>query len=731
MRTPAVIGALWRALSLAVVLTLAGLAPGSPALLPTAPSPAHADEWTTYAHPNDLKDVTAVGNTLWLATTGGALRFDIASGAFQQFPRRLAGGPVSQDLTSVCYDAVNGLVYFGSADAGVSQLTVADERWRRFDEVPNNEIRSVRSAAGELFVATAAGFSIRRSASRTDLCNDIDRACCGTEGEACDFPSFDVREFARVDTILWAVTAGGPAEQRGSLWLPHPDPAVLDARTVGGRDGQVYVATTAAQGVFHWNSGTASWAPAGGGLPAGQGLGDDVRLVSSGGELLLCAGPGLFRLEGGDWVSLGLERNTRSVAKVGATYYACTRDGLFSGAPGNWTQRLASGPPLNIAGQAIDVATDGTLWIATIGGVMGLGPSGSWTSYRNGEGGVAAFDIFSIFLDSQDRLWLGKCCCREVGKCPTQFVNDGVVSAPLGAYDGWGMSEDQGHRLWIGTNFAGVYVLNPDGSVLTQLTGENTAQSLHSTSVRTTATDGNRVWLGYEDAGLSILDTKGDPANVAGYSWRYFNGQSGSQLPDATVSDIEVVGANDAWVLTSANLVHFQNNQKVKQVALNLGGEPRRGNALAIDPKGTKWIATSSGVLRVDRNDNVTVLNTSNSDLIGNEVLDVTIDPTNGDILFETRLGASRLHEVATPNPGDGDAAYAYPNPFLPDGAARLMIASTGATTADVYDLVGRPVARFSVTEGWDGRNDSGAFVAPGLYLVVAGGKTLRVGVKR
>ena len=121
MRTPAFIGALCLALTIAA----GGLA--------VAPSRVQADDWTTYAHPNDLRDVTVAGGKLWLATTGGALSYDLAGGTFQQYPRRLAGGPVSQDLTSAAYDAVNGIVYFGSAAAGVSQYRPADDRRRRCD----------------------------------------------------------------------------------------------------------------------------------------------------------------------------------------------------------------------------------------------------------------------------------------------------------------------------------------------------------------------------------------------------------------------------------------------------------------------------------------------------------------------------------------------------------------------------------------------------------------------
>ena len=53
---------------------------------------SRADEWTSYAHPNDLRAIAAAGDTLWMASTGGALRFVPATGEFRQFTRRVAGG---------------------------------------------------------------------------------------------------------------------------------------------------------------------------------------------------------------------------------------------------------------------------------------------------------------------------------------------------------------------------------------------------------------------------------------------------------------------------------------------------------------------------------------------------------------------------------------------------------------------------------------------------------------
>lgn len=692
---------------------------------------AEADDWTTYAYPNDLRDIAAVGRTLWMATTGGALRYDVDSGVFTQLPRRLSGGPISQDLSSVCYDPDNGLLYFGSSDAGISQFDPAADRWRRFDELPNPEIRDMACVNGRLYVATAAGFSIRQSTSRTDLCNEIDRGCCGPAAAGCDFPSFDVRSFGVVDTTVWAITGAGPAEFTAGRWRPRADATVPEGVSIAGFEGRAWVAREQPQGVYRWDPVGGAWERLGGGLRGDAFLGNQARLVATGGALYLCSEAGLHRLNGTDWVDQGLSTSVRSVIDLEGTLYACTRDGLQRRQGGNWTQLRAGGPPLNIAGQAVTAASDGTIWIGTLGGAMGLRSDGAWQVARAGQDGLDPSDIFSVFSDRQDRLWFGKCCCRNPPACPTQFLSGTTISSPLAAYDGWSMSQDSDDRIWIGSNSGGVYVLQRDGQPLHHLTAENTGQQIKAASVRVTATDGPRVWLGYEDAGLTILDTKGNAGNIAGYTWRYFTGSSGSQLPNTTVSDIAVVGNNDAWVLTSANLVHFVDGVKTEQIALNSDGQPRRGNGLVVDADGTKWIGTNNGVLRVARNGTLNVLNTANSDLITNEVLDVDRDPKSGDILFATRVGTSRLRPGAEGGGGSGNQVYAYPNPFQANGGNRLKVGLSNADNGQVFDLAGHAVAQFSLAEGWNGRDASGGLAPPGVYLVVVAGTILRVALVR
>ncbi len=695
-------------------------------------SGASADEWTTYAHPNDLTDIIADGGFLWMSSTGGALRFELATGEFRQFPRRISGGPASQDLVGVCRDD-SGLLYFGSANRGITTFDPESDRWRRFEEIPSNVIRGVSCLAGDVYIATASGFAIRRAG--TEICNDIDRGCCGDNPSSCAFPSFDVRDFGLRGSDIWAATAAGPAEFSGGRWRARGGASVLDSRTIEGVGEDVFTATSAPGGVFRWNPASSQWDPAAGGLRVNQGLGDRVRLVNSEGRLFLCCSYGLFEWTGSAWTGTGLEdvdvRSAVALPVLGNNLFAATSNGLWArrdaGPTTSWTRFAAAGPPSRVPGQAVTADGNGTIWVGTFGGVMRLSTDGTWTSFPNGQNGLAPSDIFSVFADSRNRAWVGKCCCPTPAECPTQWIDGATISAALPSLNGWTMTEDGAGRLWVGSNSNGVYALGPDGAELANLTVTSTGGTLRSNSVRTIAAAGNRVWIGHENNGLQIVNTNGTPANPGAFTWTLAR-----QLPEPSVVDLALEGT-EAWVLTSANLSRYRDDIKFEQHPLSTGGVPRSGRAVAVDGKGNKWVATGSGALRLNRGGTgFTVFTTGNSDLIDDDIYDVAVDPKTGDILFQTRIGTSRLRPGASNPGGSVDGLYLYPNPFRYDGAGVVKVGGGPADNAVVTDLAGRPVASFAAAEGWNGRGSDGAPVAPGLYLVVVDGeRVLKVAVLR
>jgi hypothetical protein len=109
-------------------------------------------------------------------------------------------------------------------------------------------------------------------------------------------------------------------------------------------------------------------------------------------------------------------------------------------------------------------------------------------------------------------------------------------------------------------------------------------------------------------------------------------------------------------------------------------------------------------------------------------VLDVAIDPTTDDVLFETRIGASRLRPGSDPDPTDSAEFYLFPNPFR-IGAGAVKVGGGSADNATVVDLLGRPVTSFDPALGWDGNSADGTPVAPGVYVISVGGQVLRLAV--
>jgi hypothetical protein len=700
---------------------------------------ARADVWTTYAYPNDQRDMVVVGSSLWIASSGGALRYDTTSGVFTHFTRRASGGPSSQDLNSVCFYQPEGLLFFGAADLGVTTLSLADLRWLRFEELPSLEINRVVCSGTNVFIATESGFAIRRTARSTDICNEVDRSCCGTS-VVCEFPSFQVRDFMTVGSHLWAATNSGPAEHdtlglqiQGYSWEDRTAGApVLDARSLGQLDGVVFLATTLARGVYRWDSGSSTWLLASDGLPDTP-LGSRVRLFTLRGEsdqeeLWLATNLGLYRWSGDAWASQGLsDIAVRAVVSMptatGRVLYAATSRGLYRNEEGStWTHLPAPGLPAAGAAQSIDVDRNGVVWIGFLNEAVSLMTDGEWTVYRMGQNGLDGSEIFTLFTDSQNRVWLGKCCCNSPPACPVQFLDDGLASEPLTAWDGWGLAEDSAGRLWIGSNSTGIHVLDPEGDRIVNIAPSD---GLRSASVKALATQGNRIFIGHEQRGLQILNTGGDPANKSGYTWLTFGS---GDLPDQAVADIALQGST-AWVLTSGFLNRVENNEVTGNQRLDHDGEPRRGTAVEVDAGGNKWVGTSGGVLRIDRSGNVQVYDTSNSDLISNEVLDVAIDPTTGDVLFVTRIGTSRLSPGATSG-SDEDVFFVYPNPWQPSGGS-IKVSGGSADNARVTDLLGRHIATFTVGLGWDGIGADGLLVAPGIYLITIGERSEKLAVIR
>lgn len=161
------------------------------------------------------------------------------------------------------------------------------------------------------------------------------------------------------------------------------------------------------------------------------------------------------------------------------------------------------------------------------------------------------------------------------------------------------------------------------------------------------------------------------------------------------------------------------------------GGEM---SALAVDVQGGLWIGTlGKGVYRMttlhkDADSLVAVQYAVRQGLLSNHVYDIAIDKNVGEVWFATDLGLSRMRYASVRDAADfmqsgSRSPYAYPNPFRPgEHAAVTMDYVREDARVMILDAAGNRIRTFfgdALLGGrltWDGTNDKGRLVAPGVY---------------
>ncbi len=153
---------------------------------------------------------------------------------------------------------------------------------------------------------------------------------------------------------------------------------------------------------------------------------------------------------------------------------------------------------------------------------------------------------------------------------------------------------------------------------------------------------------------------------------------------------------------------------------------------IAIDGAGRKWFGTGNNGAFLISEDNMTQIHhftTENSKLISNNILDITINPDNGEVFFLTDQGLCSYVSDAT-EPSEEmtkDNVWAYPNPVGPDYTG--LISVVGLTIdADVKILAPNGALIYEGrsnggTFTWNRCDKEGRRVASGIYMVATATK--------
>jgi len=158
------------------------------------------------------------------------------------------------------------------------------------------------------------------------------------------------------------------------------------------------------------------------------------------------------------------------------------------------------------------------------------------------------------------------------------------------------------------------------------------------------------------------------------------------------------------------------------------------GAKIRVDAQNNKWITTPQYGLWVLL-DNTTYwpsvegINTENSSLLSDEILDIYLDDEEGVAYLATSKGISALRIPFKKELENYSGMTIFPSPYyIPPEKILTVDGLRQGSSVKIFTATGRLVRELSVADGnvqgyqafWDGRNAAGEWVGSGVYLVAA-----------
>ena len=199
------------------------------------------------------------------------------------------------------------------------------------------------------------------------------------------------------------------------------------------------------------------------------------------------------------------------------------------------------------------------------------------------------------------------------------------------------------------------------------------------------------------------------------------------------------------WILTSTGLIYKKIKAQADQPVAETGPLTSSGSItpffqntsfdknskIYFDPNGNVWVATNSGGLFVlDTNyeywPSINGINTSNSNLLSNNIKDLKFSPNEGLAYIATDLGVSKLKIPFSKEIKKTNFVNIFPSPFkIPSDMPMVIDRLPLNSTIQIMTLNGAKVKTINKNETngyqatWNGMNDKGVYVGSGVYLVL------------
>lgn len=702
--------------------------------------------WSAISSMAAVNEIVRTQNTIWAATGGGVLQYDLTSRTYERFTRvdGLAGNQV---LSAVADD--EGNLWFGTSGDGLSKFIVSSARFTSpFTEFSELELNDLAIDGDSLYIASNVGVSL--------FLTDVERVKENYRQFGSSPRDAAVSAVAVHDGKLWAGTESGLAWaeltetnlQDPEAWLTDDSfGAVADLLVTGDT---LYAA--ASEGVRRWDTARQRFSTE-------SRLGVMISLgMLEGKPVALTNDNRVYqRLRRGRWDAIATSGNVRTLSRDGEELWVGTYEGLA--VVGDDPPPPLGDPPENHFYDMTMLAR-GNLWVASIPNDQTVQPKGLyhfdqtrwWVHDPNS--GIPSILTVAVETDRAGQLWVGTWGHGLVvldsnrnwrHHNQSNSVLEGIPDDPAFVVVSDIQRDSQGN-MWLANIQAGLAVMDGFPIKRSHLNGQGTLGLAPRRDIGKLAISPDDLkWIGTAQDGLIMFDDGGTPFAAGDERTVAINTGFDSRLGSDRVTAVYSNQAGVVWVGTDSGLnrVSYRYDRVTGDFEIAAWREYRLHNGLLSpvitdiegDADGNIWAGTKGGLTQLRATGQLTfTYTTDNSPLIDDRVESLLFDETGGELWIGTFDGLARLQITGQTDSRTPSPVTAYPNPLVlsPPAGNRLTITGLPAgSSVRIYTLDGqlvREVQAFfletSVT--WDGTNSSGNLIDSGIFLFVATDRTGR-----
>jgi hypothetical protein len=440
-------------------------------------------------------------------------------------------------------------------------------------------------------------------------------------------------------------------------------------------------------------------------------------------------------------------------------YWVADLYGGLSRWSGNNAERLIPNSPFSVSSGAMTVYHN-SLYV-TAGSV-----NESWNYQYNANGyfrfvgdnwlnynkfGFPAIDtmldFITVAIDPRDEsIWAGSYgggLLHVKDNQGTIFKQNSPIGSTVGdptSYRVAGLAFDRDNNLWI-SNFGSDHqlrVLKNDGSW-------QSFSAPFSLNVNAAAQilidDANQKWIVSPlNNGLIVFNDHQSIDNLADDQWKlYRSGVGQGNLPSNEVLCIAKDRSGFIWVGTTDGIGVIPCPQEAFNTGCeailpvitdgNFAGYLFKGQevrSIAVDGGDRKWVATSSGawLISPDGDKVLEHFTEENSPLVSNDVKNLAINGSTGEVFFATAKGISSYRAAATEAAETKGNVLVFPNPVPPSFNGNIGIRGVPENSiVKITETNGRLVFQTRALGGqatWNGKDYTGRQASSGVYLVIA-----------